>query len=100
MKIDYDNKPRRSSPKGRYFFSQKQMREYRWIESLMFAQAKRENRPIRSYHGFACGCGCGPVPTEDSEHCYTLTAPTPPQPKKPTKRKPKQQHLMFSGNIV
>lgn len=55
----------RYNPRGRYFFSQKQLREYRWLEALMFAHAKRDKRKIKSYVGIACGCGCGPFPVEN-----------------------------------
>jgi hypothetical protein len=51
-------------PKNRYFFSQKQIGEYKWMESLIYSRAKRENRNVGSYYGIACGCGCGPFPYE------------------------------------
>lgn len=95
----------RWNPKGRYFFSQQMMKEYRWLESLMFARAKRANRNLRSYDGYVCSCGCGPVPNEYPEdYPYEWQnpppPPVPPQPKKPTKRAKKMSHPMFSGNII
>lgn len=88
----------------RYFLSEKQMKEYRWYESLMFARAKRENRKLRSYYGYVCSCGCGAAPCEYPEgypykYQNPLPLPTPPQPKKPTKRS-KKTNYMFSGNVT
>lgn len=104
MKPEKFDKDRRNKPskEGKYFFSQKQLREYRWLESLMFARAKREKRKLRSYYGYVCGCG--PVPTEYPEKWpfrwqNPPSPPVPTQPKKPTKRS-KKTHPMFSGNIV
>lgn len=98
------NKP--SSKEGKYFLSQKQMKEYRWLESLMFAEAKREKRKVRSYYGYVCSCsyGCGATPTEYPEKWPFYwqnppSPPVPPQPKKPTKRS-KKTHPMFSGNVI
>ena len=87
-----------------YFFSQRQMKEYRWYESLMFARAKREKRKLRSYYGSVCSCGCGSAPVEYPEdYPYEwqgkATPPVPPQPKTPTKRSNKT-HPMFSGKVA
>lgn len=96
------NKP--SSKNGKYFLSQKQMKEYRWFESMMFAEAKREKRKVRSYYGHICSCGCGSAPVQYPEN-YPYkwqnppSPPVPAQPKKPTKRS-KKTHPMFSGNII
>ena len=90
------------SPRGRYFMSQKQMAEYRWSESLMFARAKRENREIKSYTELVCGCGCGAVAIERNYNYKPLPVPPKPQPKQPTKRvKPSVilTHPMFSGYV-
>lgn len=96
MKRRYYKKHKHPGASGRYFFSQKQLAEYRWLVSLMFAQAKRAKRKLRSYHGVPCGCGCGPFPAEYSKNWPPpLPAPVSPQPKKPTKRS-KQTHPMFS----
>lgn len=78
--------------------TQKQLAEFRHEVDVMNARLKRAGQKPYSYHGVSCGCGCGPFISKflDTE----LQPPTPPQPKHPTKRKPKQQHYMFNGNVV
>lgn len=87
------------APRGRYFYSAKQLAEYRWMESLMFARSKREHKPVGSYRGIACGCGCGPfviqIPSiNNNEPRLNKT------PKRPTKQPRKTTNTMFSGNVI
>ena len=89
----------RRMPRGRYFYSQKQLREYRWLETLMLARAKRAGKKLGSYGGYACSCGCGPFPSELPKELSPLPLPPAPQPKKPTIRS-KKTHSMFRGNIL
>ena len=81
-----------------YFYTQKHLAEFRRLIDVNNSYRKREGLPpLKSYDGVACGCGCGPF---ISNRETTLNAPPAPQPKKPTKRKSKVQHHMFSGNII
>lgn len=57
----FSEKFKRKFPRNRYFFSQTMMRNYRWLESVLFSRAKREKKEIKTC-GAVCGCGCGPFP--------------------------------------
>lgn len=100
MKRRYYKEHKHPGESGRYFYSQKQLAEFRHMVDVFNAWKKRNKKKPRSYTGVPCGCGCGPFISEYSENWPPpIPAPVPPQPKKLTKRS-KKTHPMFSGYIV
>lgn len=79
-----------------YFYTQKQLSEFRRMVAIANARLKRDNKTIGSYAGVACACGCGPF---ISLRKTNLTPPLPAKPKRPTIRS-KKTHYMFSGKVV
>lgn len=70
---------KRRIPTGRYFFSQKQLSEFRHMVDIMNAEIKRNEQEKSDYQGVACGCGCGPFISKQNTD---LNPPKPPHPKK------------------
>jgi hypothetical protein len=47
---------------GNYFITPKQIREGRWLASVLNSCIKRGDSPEGYITFFKCGCGCGPNP--------------------------------------
>ena len=66
MKVKHLAIKRKFSPRNRYFFSGKQIRQCRWMEFVIHSRVKRGedkivgDKTVIMHH--ACGCGCGPSP--------------------------------------
>ena len=79
--------------------SQEQMREGRWLESIVYGEAKRNGKPVNGANHYQCGCGCGMWAVARPEVDVTLPKQSKCQRKK---NKPcnTKQCLHFNGKAI
>ena len=89
---------KKKSPRGRYFLSQKQIREGRRMESVRYSAAKREGRKLAGVHHYQCGCGCGLwVSDREEAKVYLLKQPKGKRKKNAVAEK---QCIHFKGKAI